>query len=179
MPEAMPWFSTQPKGLMIELWFLSVMRDRDLNAAQVRTAWALTFLFNSKTGKAWAGNEAIGLAIGCTAETVRKAVRVLVQHGHVIRTHETKKGVQIRILRPALANRSPIMRVGQGIPPSMPEGGTGRPGRVGHGIPPGVGQGVPHILRTDPGNDPGRVQDMALADASSEADVELDEDPPF
>lgn len=128
MPEAMPWISSSPKGLMLEAWFLSVMADRDLNAAQVRTAWALSFLFNSKTGRAWAGNETIGQAIGCTPETVRKAVRALVQRGHVVRTHELRKGVQIRILRPSLANRREILRVGQGVPPLTAEGGTRRPG---------------------------------------------------
>lgn len=179
MPEAMPWFSSQPKGLMIEAWFLSVMADDGLDRGQVKVAWALSFLFNSKTGKAWAGNEAIGYSVGLQAETVRRAIRGLVKRNHLARSRETIKGGTRRILRPVLAHERDVRRVGDRPPPSKPSGGGPSPGQEGDLPPFQVGDLPPHILRTDPGNDPGRVQDMALADASSEADVELDEDPPF
>lgn len=179
MIQPMPWLFSQPKGVMLEAWFLSVMADRDLNAAQVRVAWALTFLFNSKTGKAWAGNEAIGHSTGLTPETVRKAVRMLVQRNHLVRTREPSKGISIRILRPALAHERDIRQVGQGVPPSTTNGrrgGTGRPTQVGQGIPPKPGQGVPHILRGNPLNDPGGVEDMAPDSERPEAEDVFDEE---
>lgn len=183
MPEAMPWLSSEPKGLMLEAWFLSVMCDPDLRAADIRVAWALQFLFNSKTGKAWANDKTIGHSVHLASETVRKSVGVLVSAGHLVKTRERRKGRSARILQAALAHRPGILRVGQGVPLSEPaaaESGTGRPRKVGQGVPVRVGQGVPQNLRDDPENDPGRVQDMALAASVSETDDDEDlEDPPF
>ncbi|MFD6316894.1 hypothetical protein [Methylorubrum thiocyanatum] len=182
MPEAMPWISSEPKGLMLEAWFLSVMADEELDRGQIKVAWALAFLFNSKTGKAWAGNEAIGYAVGLQPETVRRAIRGLVQRNHLSRSREASKGGTLRILRPILAHERDIRRVGDRPPPmnaSGLRGGGPSPGQVGDSPPSEVGDGPPHILREDPENDPGRVQDMALAAAMAEADDELDDDPPF
>lgn len=159
---AMPWFSRESKGFMLESWFLSVMADGELDTGQVKTAWALSFLFNSKTGKAWAGDQAIAYSINLKPETVRKAVRGLVKRGHLIKTREVINGQSIRVLRAAAAHQRDILRVGD-LPPELrsmrgPGGGTS-PSKVGEGIPLKAGEGRPHILREDPLKDPGHVQD--------------------
>lgn len=179
MSKPLPWFSNEPKGLMLEGWFLSVMADPELDKGQVKIAWALTFLFNSKTGKAWAGNDTIGHAVGLQPETVRRAIGGLVSRGHLSRTRELSKGTSLRVLQPLLANQRDILRVGDRPPSatrSRPLGGARSPRQVGDRAPPKAGDGPPHILRGDPLNDPGGVEDMAPGSERPEAEDVFDEE---
>lgn len=152
MTEPMLWPLGMTKWEKIEVWTINVLADRELPRGSVKVAWALGFLFHSRTGAAWPSFATIGDTVAMTSESVREAVRILKERGHLVRRVEPIKGKATWVMRPALASTAPkVLKIGKRAAnsptppkPKNDEGGGQSYGEgVGHSYGGGVGQSSP------------------------------------